>query len=89
MARSEHVPGTEDGCVHSAVDKELFTFRANLNVGLHHGRGVGDAEVDEMRDARFFCGLDGSTGGDEIDLAELVGFGGAGVCYSYQLNESV
>ncbi len=64
VSGAEDVPGAEDGCAEAAGSDQILAFGAHGDVGLHHGSGVSDAQVDEMRDAEFSGGVDGFAGGD-------------------------
>src|SRR5262249_44208258 len=52
MSRTEHIPGTQNACVESAVPDDLLTLFTHGDVGFHHRRRMGHADVHKMFDLR-------------------------------------
>lgn len=51
MSRAEDVPGPEKCERERGAAKDLLAFAADFDISAHGGRGLGDADEDEMRTA--------------------------------------
>lgn len=89
MSGAKDVPRAKDGRIHTALPQKSFALRADLYICLHHGRRMGNAQINEVLDARLCGGANGAAGGDEVDAAEFGCFRRAGMSDSDQLNEGV
>ena len=88
MPRAEDVPGTQDRGIQAAGANHGFALLSNRNVGLHHRRGMGDANVDKVTNASPDRRCHGFPASHQVDAAELGCLGGAGMSHSDQLDES-
>src|SRR4029077_20425750 len=88
MPRAEDVPGTQDRGIQAAGANHGFALLSNRNVGLHHRRGMGDANVDKVTNAPPARRCHGFPASHQVDAAELGCLGGAGMSHSDQLDES-
>jgi len=70
------------------VDR-LFGAVPRCLVGLHHGRGLRDADVDEVRDPRRARRGDRFARRSQIDVDELLRLGGRGARHADQLQERI
>jgi hypothetical protein len=80
VAGTEDIPGTEDGGVEAAIEEQELAVPANVDIGAHDRRGLGNADIDEETGAGGLGGLEGGLEGPLVDGTELGGFGGAWVC---------
>src|SRR6185312_8696254 len=71
MAGAENVPGAEDGGVQTGGADGFFAPRSRRDISVHGGRGMGDADVDEMPNVRLARDPDGFHGGTLIDINKL------------------
>ena len=64
-------------------------IRPNLNVGFHHRRGMGHADINEVFYACVSSRLDRAAARSQIDIAELRCLRGIGMCDANELDECV
>jgi len=62
---------------------------AGLQVRLHDRSGLGDADIDEMRDLGLDGGFDCGKSGSTVHAAELCGLGRAGMGDAHELDEGI
>src|ERR1039458_10421869 len=89
MSLSQHIPWAKNGGIKMAFLNHLFALGAHRDVVLHHGSGVGDAEIDEMAHGEFGANRNGLPARDEIDGAKLGRFGRRWVRDAHQVDEGI
>src|SRR5581483_4005809 len=89
VARSQNVPGTQDGGIQTSLPDQFLTLGAHRNVFLHQRRRLGHAKVDEMAHASRGGSFDGRLTGDQVNAAKLRALPRTGMRHPYQLNEGV
>src|SRR6266576_6130848 len=88
MPRPEDIPGTQDRGVQAAVANHRLALFPDLDIALHHRRGMSDADVDKVTNACPDRRGHGLPAPHQIDAAELRCFGWAGMGNADQLYES-
>src|SRR5689334_20536141 len=89
VARTEDVPGAENGGVEASLADERFTAGAHGDVSLHHGRGVGDADVDEVANAGAAGSFDRDFSGSKVNTLKFGGLEGTGMGNTDEMDEGV
>lgn len=89
MARAEDVPWPKNRGIQGRRGNGSFALRTYLDVSLHDGRRVSDAQVDKVPGACFGCGPNSCHPGGQIDSPELGRFSWTGMRNTHQLNERV
>ena len=72
-----------------ALLNHLFALAAHGDEGLHHGRGVGDAEIDKVLDPEAGGRADGLAAGNQVHGAKQSSLRWRWVRHSYQVNEGI
>ena len=75
MSGAKNIPGLQDGGVQSAGDELVFALGAHGDVGLHHRRGMSNADVDEMPHPRLDRGGNCCLRRYQVNVAKLGGLG--------------
>jgi hypothetical protein len=89
MTRPEDVPGTYERRLHPGGPHEALPLGTGGDIRLHDGSWLGDAQVEEVPDARSPRRRGRLADGDEIDRTELFRFGRPRMRNPDELNEGV
>jgi hypothetical protein len=89
VSGSEHVPRAEDGGIEMPVLNHLFALDADGDVILPEWGWMGDAEINEMRDAEFGASIDGFAGCHQVNGAQFAGCGRRWIRRANQMDEGV
>src|SRR5258705_535990 len=72
--RAKDVPGPQDRGGQAGLRNRALARRSHLDIGVHHGRWMRDADVDEMLGASAAGGLNRGEDRWQVDTLKLRGF---------------
>jgi hypothetical protein len=89
MPRAEHIPGPEHRRGQATPANQLLPFPAHCYISLHHRRGLGHAQIHEVRDPRFHGRRHRGLDRHEVDSPELRGFGRSRARRAHEVHECI